>query len=246
MKVTVNIKELKLSTSTEEKVLLKDIYFELGEKCIYTILGKNGSGKSTLIKSLAGLLDKRFYSVKGSIIADNIDILAATEDELMSIRREKINYVFQDAANSFDPLRKLGYYFKRFRLDIKESEELLNYFLLPRLNELSQMYPYELSGGMAQRFSFVIALLMNPELLILDEPTSGIDAAIANLFLLKIKEFISGDKKAVLLVTQDIEFAKSAGGFTAHISEGTFFPFKPNEEYFNSEEILFKNSWGEL
>ena len=246
MKLNVNIKELKLSTSTEEKVLLKDMGFVLGEKFIYTILGKNGSGKSTLIKSLTGLLDKRFYSIKGSIIADNIDITTASEEELMKIRREKIKYVFQDAANSFDPLRKLGYYFKRFRLKLNESEELLNYFLLPPLNELSQMYPYELSGGMAQRFSFVIALLMNPELLILDEPTSGIDAAIANLFLLKIKEFISGDKKAVLLVTQDIEFAKSAGGFTAHISDGTFSPFKPNEEYFNSEEILFKNSWGEL
>src|ERR1035437_2741277 len=246
MKFTVNIKELKLSTSTEEKVLLKDICFVLGEKCIYTILGKNGSGKSTLIKSLAGLLDKRFYSVIGSIIVDNIDITTATEDELMRIRREKIKYVFQDAANSFDPLRKLGYYFKRFKLDKNDSEELLSYFLLPRLNELSKMYPYELSGGMAQRFSFVISLLMNPELLILDEPTSGIDPAIANLYLLKIKEFITGDKKTVLLVTQDIEFAKSAGGVTAHISDGTFSPFKPNEEYFNSEEILFKNSWGEL
>ena len=246
MKFTVNIKELKLSTLTEEKVLLKDICFVLGEKCIYTILGKNGSGKSTLIKSLSGLLDKRFYSVKGSIIADNIDIITSSEEELMKIRREKIKYVFQDAVNSFDPLRKLGYYFKRFRLEINESEELLNYFLLPPLNELSQMYPYELSGGMAQRFSFVVALLMNPELLILDEPTSGIDVAIANLFLLKINELISEDKKAVLLVTQDIEFAKSAGGFTAHISDGTFSPFKPNEEYFNSEEILFKNSWGEL
>jgi ABC-type glutathione transport system ATPase component len=246
MKFTVNIKELKLSTSTEEKVLLKDICFVLGEKCIYTILGKNGSGKSTLIKSLAGLLDKRFYSVIGSIIVDNIDITTATEDELMRIRREKIKYVFQDAANSFDPLRKLGYYFKRFKLDKNDSEELLSYFLLPRLNELSKMYPYELSGGMAQRFSFVISLLMNPELLILDEPTSGIDPAIANLYLLKIKEFITGDKKTVLLVTQDIEFAKSAGGFTSHIRDGGFSGFKSNDEYFSSEEILFKNSWGEL
>ena len=246
MKVTVKIKELKLSTSTEKKVLLKDIYFDLCEKCIYTILGKNGSGKSTLIKSLAGLLDKRFYSVNGSIIADNIDILTATEDELISIRRKKIKYVFQDAANSFDLLRKLGYYFKRFGLDKDESEKLLGYFLLPHLNELSQMYSYELSGGMAQRLSFVIALLMNPELLILDEPTSGIDPAIANLILLKIKEFISGDKKTVLLVTQDIEFAKSAGGATAHIRDEVLSTFKPNEEYFSSEEILFKNSWGEL
>jgi ABC-type glutathione transport system ATPase component len=246
MKFTVNIKELKLITSTEEKVLLKNICFELGEQSIYTILGKNGSGKSTLIKSLAGLLDKRFYSVKGSIVADNIEITTATDNELMSIRREKIKYVFQDATNSFDPLRKLGYYFKRFGLDKDKSEKLLDYFLLPCLNELSQMYPYELSGGMAQRFSFVFALLMKPELLILDEPTSGIDPAIANLFLLKIKEFISEDKKTVFLVTQDIEFAKSAGGFTAHIKDGVLSTFKPNDEYFDSEEILFKNSWGEL
>jgi ABC-type glutathione transport system ATPase component len=246
MKFTVNIKELKLSASTEEKVLLKNIYFDLGEKSIYTILGKNGSGKSTLIKSLAGLLDKRFYTVTGSIIADNIDITTATEAELMKIRREKIKYIFQDAINSFDPLRKLGYYFKRFGLDKDKSGELLSYFLLPGLNELRKMYPYELSGGMAQRFSFVISLLMNPELLILDEPTSGIDPAIANLFLLKIKEFISEDRHTVLLITQDIEFAKSAGGLTAHIRDGGLSLFKPNQEYFASEDKLFKISWEEL
>jgi len=246
MKLIVDIKELKLSTSTEQKIILKNICFELREKYIYIILGKNGCGKSTLIKSLAGLLDKRFYSVQGAIIADNFDIITATEAELMNIRRKKIKYVFQDAVNSFDPLRKLDYYFKRFGLDKDESEKLLSYFLLPPLNELSQMFPYELSGGMVQRFSFVISLLMNPELLILDEPTSGIDPAIANMFLLKIKEFISGDKKTVLLITQDIVFAKSAGGFMAHIKDGVFSGFKPNEEYFSSKEILFKNSWGEL
>jgi ABC-type glutathione transport system ATPase component len=246
MKFTVNINELKLITSTEEKVLLKNICFELGEQSIYTILGKNGSGKSTLIKSLAGLLDKRFYTVKGSIIADNVDIMAATEVELMKIRSEKIKYIFQDAINSFDPLRKLGYYFKRFSLDKDESEKLLSYFLLPPLVKISKMYPYELSGGMAQRFSFVISLLMNPELLILDEPTSGIDPAIANLFLLKIKEFISADRHTVLLVTQDIEFAKSVRGLTSHIKDGFLPLFKSNQEYFTSEDTLFKNSWEEL
>ena len=246
MKLTVRIKELKLRTSTEEKVLLKDINFNLEENCIYTILGRNGSGKSTLIKSLAGLLDPSFYLIEGYIIPDNINIITASENELMKIRREKIKYVFQDASNSFDPLRKVGYYFNRFGLNKDESENLLNSFLLPQLNEISNMYPYELSGGMAQRLSFIISLLMKPELLILDEPTSGIDPAIANLFLLKIKEFVSGAKRTVLLVTQDIEFAKSAGGVIAHLNDGTLSTFKPNEEYFSSEEILFKNSWEKL
>jgi ABC-type multidrug transport system ATPase subunit len=83
---------------------------------------------------------------------------------------------------------------------------------------------------------------MMPELLILDEPTSGIDPAIANLFLLKIKEFANGDKKTVLLVTQDIDFAESAGGYTAHISKGILSPFIKSTEYFNSENVLFKKA----
>jgi peptide/nickel transport system ATP-binding protein len=246
MRVTLYIKELKLRTSTEEKVLLRDIRFVLDEKCIYTILGKNGSGKSTLIKSVAGLLNNRSYKVNGSIIADNLEITTAKEEELMKIRKEKIKYVFQDAANSFDPLRKLGYYFSRFKLDKNESEELLRYFLLPGLKEISRMYPYELSGGMAQRLSLILSLLMKPELLILDEPTSGIDTAIANLFLLKMKEFALKDKGTVLLVTQDMDFAKSAGGLISHIKDRTLTEFKTSEKYFNSEKAIFKKRWKEL
>jgi ABC-type glutathione transport system ATPase component len=246
MILSVNIKELRLSTSTEDKVLLKNISFTLEENYIYTILGKNGSGKSTLIKSLAGLLDKRFYSIEGTILAGNQDITKLNDSELLKLRREQIKYIFQDAINSFDPLRKLGYYFERFNFDKTESEKLLDYFLLPGLKKISEMYPYELSGGMAQRFSFVLSLLMKPELLILDEPTSGIDPAIANLFLLKIKEFSSADKRTILLVTQDIDFARSAGGYISHIKDKTLSTFKKSEEYFNSRDILFKKSWEKI
>jgi ABC-type multidrug transport system ATPase subunit len=242
MNLSVNIKELRLSTSTGEKELLHDIKFTLEEKSIYTILGKNGSGKSTLIKSLSGLNDKRFYAVNGTILADNLDVINASNEELTKVIRVKIKYVFQDAINSFDPIRRLDYYFRRFSIDRNKSEELLKYFLLPSIKELKGMHPYELSGGMAQRLSFVIAFLMDPELLILDEPTSGIDSAIANLFLMKIKEFAAKEKKTILLVTQDINFAESLGGFTAHISERTLSPFIKSTEYFNSENELFNKN----
>ena len=245
MKLSVNIKELRLSTSTEEKELLHNIIFTLEEQNIYTILGKNGSGKSTLIKSLSGLNDSKFYSIRGNILAGDTDVITASADELLNLRRDKIKYVFQDAVNSFDPLRRLDFYFKRFKTDKIKTEELLEYFLLPPVKELRKMYPYELSGGMAQRLSFVISLLMDPELFILDEPTSGIDTAIANLFLIKIQEFARRDKKTILLVTQDIEFAKSIGGYTAHISGGTLSKFIPAEEYYSSANVFFnKNSGG--
>jgi len=242
MKLSVNIKELWLRSSTEEKELLHDINFTLEEKNVYTILGKNGSGKSTLIKSLSGLNDINTCFIKGEIAVDNINTVTASTDELLYLRKEKIKYVFQDPANSFDPLRKLDYYFRRFKLDHIKAQELLSYLFLPSLKELGGMYPYELSGGMAQRLSFVIAVLMNPELLILDEPTSGIDPAIANLFLIKIREFANKEKRTVLLVTQDINFAESVGGYTAHISAGTLSSFVESTEYFNSDSMLFNKN----
>jgi len=225
MKFTVNIKELKLSTSTEEKVLLKDIYFDLGEKCIYTILGKNGSGKSTLIKSLAGLLDKRFYSVEGSIIADNMEVLTATGQELMRIRRDKIKYVFQDSVNSFDNLKKFEYYFKMPDASEEESRDMFGYFLLPNKEILFNLYPYEVSGGMAQRISICLAILAKPELLILDEPTSAIDINISNLLCNKLREFVYSHRSSVLLITQDIDFAEHVSDYIAHLINGTLSQF---------------------
>lgn len=239
MKLTVDIKELNVRSTTEERLLLKDTSFELFENKIYVILGKNGSGKSTLIRSLGRLLDTAVYNIKGRILADGKDILLMNEEELMLFRKEKIKYVFQDPVNSFDPLRTIGYYFKRFNTDIKETEELLEYFLLPSRGIISKMYAWQLSGGMAQRLSIIFALLMHPELLILDEPTSGIDAPIVNLLLLKLKEFVQKGKGSVLLVTQDVLFAERAADYISHIQNKTLTPLMDVNEYTASAERLF-------
>ena len=126
-----------------------------------------------------------------------------------------------------------GYYFKRFTIDKNEINELLEYFFLPSKENLFKMYPYEVSGGMAQRICLVLALLTKPKVLILDEPTSGIDTAIANLMLLKLKEFVENDDHMVLLVTQDILFAKKISDKTALLEESTLTEFKNTKEFFN-------------
>ncbi|MHB8843049.1 MAG: ATP-binding cassette domain-containing protein, partial [Candidatus Aquicultor sp.] len=140
--------------------------------------------------------------------------------ELRIFRKEKVRYVFQDTMNSFDHLKTIRYYFDLLAKDKSEIEELTEYFLLPDLKSLYKMYPYEVSGGMAQRISFILALLSHPEIIILDEPTSGIDSAIANLFLLKLKEFTRRNKNSVLLVTQDISFAEKASDEIAYLVNG--------------------------
>lgn len=239
MKFTVDIKELSIRSAAESNMLLKDVSFELLENKAYVILGKNGSGKSTLIRTLGRLLDNSLYEVKGKIIADGKDVMTMNEEELMNFRKVKIKYSFQDSINSFDPLRTIGFYFKRFNTDIKETEDLLDFFLLPSRAAISKMYAWQLSGGMAQRLSIVFALLLHPELLILDEPTSGIDAPIANLLLLKLREFVQQDKKCILLVTQDVLFAEKAGDFISHIQNKTLTSFMNSSEYSVSAERLF-------
>ena len=223
-------------TKDKERTILRDVAFELEGGKIYTILGKNGTGKSTLLKSLTGLLDNRFYSVSGKVIYEDKDILSLKGDELQNIRKNKIKYVFQDPVNSFNHLKKFKYYFNLVTKDDKEVDKLLDFFLLPDTKKLFKMYPYEVSGGMAQRISLILALLANPKIILLDEPTSGIDAPIVNLLLIKLREFVSNGNLA-LMVTQDLELAKSASNKIALLSDNTLSSFSEPEEFFHLNNI---------
>ncbi len=223
-------------TKNKERTILRDIAFELDEGNIYTILGKNGTGKSTLLKSLTGLLDNRFYSVNGKVIYDDKDILSLKGNELLRIRKNEIKYVFQDPVNSFDHLKKLKYYFELVSKEIEEIDKLIDFFLLPDSQKLFKMYPYEVSGGMAQRISLILALLAKPKIILLDEPTSGIDAPIVNLLLIKLREFVA-DGNLALMVTQDLELAKSASHKIALLSDNTLSPFSEPEEFFHLNNI---------
>jgi ABC-type glutathione transport system ATPase component len=236
--LNASIDKVILNRGKSQIVLLSNIEFELEKNKIYTIVGKNGTGKSTFIKTLTGLLDKRFYSVYGKVIFEGKDLLSVPYEELKFIRKQRIKYVFQDARNSFDQLKKFNYYFNSSNASSAEIEDVLTYFLLPKLKELRNLHPYEVSGGMTQRISLALALLANPALIILDEPTSGIDSAIANLFLLKLKEFVQKNACSVLLVTQDLSFANMISDKMALLTNRKFTQFLPPEEFYKSQENI--------
>ena len=127
--LNVDIDTITLLSGSSKRILLENLKFELGSNSIYSILGKNGSGKTTLIKSLTGLLPQNQYEVIGKVELNGSNLLDTTYEVLRSIRKEKIRYVFQDATNSFDPLRKFEYYFNNSEAARFEIEEQLQYFL---------------------------------------------------------------------------------------------------------------------
>lgn len=230
--LSVDINSVSILDEEKSRTILKDIKFDVDKGKVYTILGKNGSGKSTLIKSIPSLLPPDIYEVDGKVLFDDINLLNSSEEKLREIRKKHIRYVFQDAVNSFDPLKKIKYYFDLSNISSLKIEELLLFFLLPTYKKLSELHSYELSGGMAQRLLIVLALLANPDILILDEPTSGVDYAVMNLILLKMNNFVRDNDKSVLIVTQDINFAIKSSDFIAYLSEGRL------TKFFTSSELL--------
>jgi len=239
--INVDVNSVSVLTEEKKNILLLDLKFDIQKGKVYTVLGKNGSGKSTLIKSLTALLPTTDYEVKGKVFFNGVDLLSASEEKLRDIRKNKIRYVFQDAANSFDPLKKIKYYFDLSNISPLKIEELLLFFLLPTYKKLSGLHSYELSGGMAQRVLIVLALLANPDVLILDEPTSGVDYAVMNLVLLKIKNFVRDNDKSVLIVTQDINFALKSSDQIAYLSDGRLTQFFTPNELLNSPDDKVRN-----
>jgi ABC-type glutathione transport system ATPase component len=239
--LTADISSISIFMEGELRTILKNIKLDIQPGKIYTILGKNGSGKSTLIKSLTVLLPTDRYRVIGNVLFEGNDLLNIDEEKLREIRKNNIRYVFQDAANSLDPLKRIKYYFDLSEKAITLIGEHLNYFQLPEYKKISHLHSYELSGGMNQRLMFVLAILATPNLIILDEPTSGVDYAVMNLILLKLKEFVKEKDKSVLIVTQDINFAIKLSDYVAYLSEGTLTRFFTPNELISSSDTNLKN-----
>ena len=227
----VDLSKIKLKP---DSTILENIRFNISDNNVYTIIGKNGTGKTTLIKALTSLLNKNIYSVEGKVLFQNKDLLSLNKNELLLVRRNKIKYVFQDAINGFDPLKTFKFYFNKLLKDNEEIDQLLDYFILPNSKELFKLYPYEVSGGMAQRINFILALLTRPEIIILDEPTSGIDTAILYLFIERLKAFTRVNDNAVLLVTHDFTFAQKVSDKIAFISGNGLTDFASPDDLLNN------------
>lgn len=239
--LNVNIKNISISIQGSFSKLLSGISFSIPPNSVFTILGRNGSGKSTLVKALTGLLNKGFYKVDGKVEWKEKNLLAIKSDELLQIRKNEIRYVFQDALNSLDPLKKIKYYFTNNHSSIEKADLLLNEFKLPGYKQISEMHSYELSGGMLQRLNFVLALAVEPQLIILDEPTSAIDSENTLIAMKAVKKFVEQKNNSALIVTQDILFAEKVSDKIAFLENGRLTEFISTADFLKSGDHRIKN-----
>jgi ABC-type glutathione transport system ATPase component len=230
----VQIHNISVLSGPAVNTIIEKCSFNILPAKTYILLGSNGSGKTTLALALTGLLNKNIYTVEGSAFFEGTDLLNCGYEPLTEVRRHHIKYVFQDPMNTFNPLKKFGYYFQWINSTEAGIDEMLEFFLLPPVNKLKNLFPHEISVGMAQRIAISLALLAKPKLIIMDEPNSALDLAASNLLVQKIKEFTSSGS-SLLIITQDTLFAQKTGDEIALLEKKEVSPMIKNSDFFKKQ-----------
>ena len=180
------------------------------------IVGESGSGKSVTSYAVMRILDRAGRIAEGSVMFSGIDVKAASENEMRDLRGREISMIFQNPRAALNPIRKVGDQIEdvlRQHVQSAGSDrgekaiEALEQVKIARPRERYHAYPFELSGGMCQRVVIALALACNPQLLIADEPTTGLDVTTQKAVMDLIVELTKRRNMSTILITHDLGLA---------------------------------------
>ena len=180
------------------------------------IVGESGSGKSVTSYAVMRILDRAGRIAAGAVHFTGLDVRAASEDEMRSLRGREMSMIFQNPRAALNPIRKVGHQIE----DVLEQHSqvdsaavtdkaiaMLDQVRIARPRERYHAYPFELSGGMCQRVVIALALACRPQLLIADEPTTGLDVTTQKTVMDLVVELTKERGMSTILITHDLGLA---------------------------------------
>ncbi|MCC6612310.1 MAG: ABC transporter ATP-binding protein [Anaerolineae bacterium] len=213
--VLLDIRNLSIDFHVGKDIVhaLRDVNMQIKAGSRTAIVGESGSGKSVTSLAVLRLLPTTAHVESGAIDYDGRDLLTLNESELHTVRGRKIAMIFQHAMASLNPLYPVGqqiadiyrHHFGGSKQDAwARAVEVLGETGIPNPEARARDYPYQFSGGMAQRVLIAMALVCKPALLIADEPTSGLDVTIQTQVLDLIERVVAELDATLMLITHDI------------------------------------------
>jgi peptide/nickel transport system ATP-binding protein len=211
----LEVKNLKVHFPTEDGLVkaVDGISFSVNPGETLGVVGESGSGKSVGFLTVMGLVTSKQAIIEGEVLFQGQDLLKLPQDEMRNIRGSKMGMVFQDPMSSLHPFYRVGAQIAeavRTHQKVSKKEaadmavEMLRRVGIPRPEDRAKQYPHEYSGGMRQRAMIAMALVLNPDLLIADEPTTALDVTVQAQILDLIDRLREEFNAAVVIITHDL------------------------------------------
>lgn len=205
--------DIRLPKGADRPLAVNGVNFDLMPGKTLCVVGESGSGKSMIANSVMGLLPRPHVEpVAGQIVFEGTDLLCLTEEQMRSIRGSRIGMIFQEPMTALNPVMRIGEQLEEvFDAHVKLSKEekrkriitALTDVGLPEPELIINSFPFRLSGGQRQRVMIACALLLEPQLLIADEPTTALDVTTQAQILKLIKDLQVRKGTSVLFITHD-------------------------------------------
>ncbi|MDB5519007.1 MAG: transporter ATP-binding protein [Tardiphaga sp.] len=214
----LDVHDLTVEFATRRGIVkaVQHVNISVGKGETLGIVGESGSGKSVTSYAVMRILDRAGKIAEGSVMFSGIDVKAATENQMRDLRGREISMIFQNPRAALNPIRKVGDQIEDvLRQHVQSTTndrgekaiEALEQVKIARPRERYHAYPFELSGGMCQRVVIALALACNPQLLIADEPTTGLDVTTQKAVMDLIVELTKSRGMSTILITHDLGLA---------------------------------------
>jgi phospholipid/cholesterol/gamma-HCH transport system ATP-binding protein len=224
-----------IKKSFGDQVVLNSVSFSVKEGESVAIIGRSGTGKSVLIKHLVGLLSPD----EGSVSVDGKDLVGMTERQLLGVR-QKFGMLFQSAAlfDSMSVRDNIAFPLRRSGLnDVLEIDRRVKEVLgLVELPGVEKKMPSELSGGMQKRVGLARAIVHRPQIILYDEPTTGLDPVVADSIdqlMMRVRDHY---KVTSIVITHDMRCARRMGQRIIYLRDGQVYLDALADEVFNSND----------
>ena len=208
----LSIKNLSVETAYDSRTLVNSISLDIEKGEAIGVVGESGSGKTLSALSILGLLPRGVQISSGSIVYNGKDLVTSNAETLRSIRGREISMIYQDPMTALNPVMKLGDQLREVIDSHQPKSPDINQMIFDAFKEVGipdpdrafHSYPHEFSGGMRQRVMIAMALILSPELLIADEPTTALDVTIQQQILALVLEERRKRNMSMLWITHDL------------------------------------------